>query len=373
MLPTIYRFLIKEYLKVFFLCLVSFITLLVVSQLEDITMLASMGAKKGHILLFTLYQIPYILPIAIPLSCLIASMILFTRLSERGELTALRASGFSIFSILIPLFMITTFLSLANFVIVSEVATTSHLATRKMIFELTSKNPLVLLQNAKITPLKGAYVQFAPGQNGQMAKDLLIAWGNQEDQRLNLAIAKKIKIKDNQLNCKNITLISSQISEDNHHLMIENQNEAKTAAIECAQFLHGGGWKMATDHLRYSLLKVRIKKLKENLKHETDDKLTLQKNLNKCFSEILRRFSFGLAPVSFAFMGSIFGIRIGRTIQKKQVIIASLLAAISLLLFFVAKEFHHIFLISGACLITPHLILFGSAGWQLERLSRGKL
>ena len=38
-------------------------------------------------------QIPYILPIAIPVSCLITAMLLFQRLSKTHELTAFRTCG----------------------------------------------------------------------------------------------------------------------------------------------------------------------------------------------------------------------------------------------------------------------------------------
>lgn len=345
-------------------------TLLVVSQLEDIAEIASFGAKRRDVVFFTLYQVPYILPLAIPLSCLISANLLFHRLSEQGELTSLRACGFSFVSLLSPLFFITVFLSLANFGIISEIATRSHLATRKMVFELTSQNPLVLLQNMKLTPFKKAHIQFLPEQNGKVASNLLIAWGNQEEERIQLAIAKKVKVKNKELIANDVSLISSQISEANPYLLIENQSEIKTESLSCAKLLYGGGWKMATDHLRFSLLKVRIKKLKKELLQETQNKPLIKKTINRCYIEMVRRFSFGFAPISLFFFGAAFGIRMGRVLQKKQAIITAVIAALCLFLFFVGKLFA-LFFVSVMFLSVPHLILFTTGIIRLKRISKG--
>ena len=66
-MPLFSRYILKSYLYVLLLCVVSFIALLLVSRLQEIAHFASMGAPPLYLIYFILYQIPYVLPIAIPI------------------------------------------------------------------------------------------------------------------------------------------------------------------------------------------------------------------------------------------------------------------------------------------------------------------
>src|ERR1700722_4320174 len=144
-MPLFWRYLLGQYIKVLILCTLSFIALLLTSRLEEIAHIATYGANFKLVFLFAAYQIPTILPIAISISALISSLLLFQRLSQTYELTAFRALGISLRSILCPLLLAGALLGVMNFYISSEIATATHLQTRKMAYALTSINPLLLL------------------------------------------------------------------------------------------------------------------------------------------------------------------------------------------------------------------------------------
>ncbi len=220
------RYLLTNYLKVLALAVFSFISILLVSRLEEITHYASMGAKPLYLIRFILYQIPYILPIAIPISCLLSALILFQKLSFNQELTALRAGGFSLKKIISPILIAAFFLSLTSLYISSELATASHLATRKMVYELCSINPLLLLQNAKIGKLQDAYVQMEPVKNGEAIENLIVALHTPSQERMSLCLVKQIGMGSKELKANQISLISSSATRTEHavdHLIIENQ------------------------------------------------------------------------------------------------------------------------------------------------------
>ncbi|MBS0626775.1 MAG: LptF/LptG family permease, partial [Verrucomicrobia bacterium] len=120
-MPILWKYLLRSYFQFLFLCVSAFIAVLLVIRFQDIALFASSGAHISYIGLFSLYQIPYILPLAIPISCLIASMILFQRMSASLELTALRACGIALSPIAYPLLLSALVLSLINFTIVSEI------------------------------------------------------------------------------------------------------------------------------------------------------------------------------------------------------------------------------------------------------------
>src|SRR5688500_9040606 len=114
-IPLLWRYSLGHFLKIALACVCAFIAILLTMRLDEIAHFAALGAPFPYIILYTLYQIPYILPIAIPLSCLIASLIFIQRLSNTHELTALRASGFALRDLLAPILLTAAFLSLCNF------------------------------------------------------------------------------------------------------------------------------------------------------------------------------------------------------------------------------------------------------------------
>ena len=103
MIPILWRYALQSYLRVFLLSVCTFIAVLLVSRFKEIARFAALSSDSLKTALFVVYQFPLILPMAIPISALIASLLLFQRLSRGSELTALRASGLSLRSILTPL------------------------------------------------------------------------------------------------------------------------------------------------------------------------------------------------------------------------------------------------------------------------------
>ncbi len=361
-----WRYLLTQYLKVFLLAVVSFIAILLVSRLEEIAHFATMGAPISTIACFILYQIPYILPIAVPISCLISAMIFFQNLSHTQELTAFRSGGIPLRMIIAPILVASSFLSLGNFYISSELSTASHLATKRMLYNLTSVKPLILLQNAKIAKLKGAYVQMDPLRHGEAAKDLVISVHNRGRDRLSLLLAKQLEMKEGELAADHVTLITTAPSTSPNgfdHLMIENQLKTKSPAPEFAHLLRKQGWKIANDNLRFSLLRIRLAQLKQ-----CDAE---QRVINKCYSEISRRFSLGIAPLTFTLRGIAFGMEISRNRSKRSIAWVLALAAFALTAFFVGKELDHLFWIASCFFLLPHITIIGCSLRTLHRINRG--
>ncbi len=367
-MPIFWRTLLAQYLKVLLLSSLSFVTLLLVSRLKEIAEIASLGAAWKIVFLFALYQIPTILPIALPLSAFISAMLLFQRLSETHELTAFRALGISLNEVLRPLLVAGAFLGLLNFYIASEISTATHLQTRKVAYELTSVNPLLLLQNAKMAKFKGAFLQLDPEKQGQSAKNLVVALANTPTNNLNLLLAKRVKLKNDDLVAENVTLVSSIPSKKNHgcdSLIIENQREAKSRAVEFANLLRKGNLRVANDHLKMGLLRARLKD------YAKKEQSFFEKNVQKCYSEIMRRLSLAIAPFAFTLLGASFGIKISREGVKKGLFVAIALVALSLVAFFVGKACDHTFWLATLFFLTPSLVIVFSSLAMLKRVTKG--
>ena len=321
------RYLLFQFLKVQLFCVVSFIAILLTTRLKEIAHFATLGAERGAIFWFAFCQIPYILPIAIPVACLISSIVLIQRLSASNELTALRASGKSLRTILSPILFAAFILALINFYVASELATQSHLETRKLEHQLREINPLFLLQNKHLSKFKGIYVN-AEGHSAEKASNLLIGLWSSYNQRIHLMTAQELAVSDSLILGKNLTFLTTFEAQGYPHqdnILIENVEKNTTSSEEFYQLLKKNVWRFHNDYLRLPILWAQIHyqwdqlyQARKNNAPETKIK-EICKNLNSSFSEIFRRISIALAAFTFTLMGAAFGMSIGRYHTQKGV------------------------------------------------------
>ena len=101
------RYITKEVLSFFSICLLSFIGILLTLRILKISSLViNKGVDLGQVVMVFVAIIPTFLEIAIPLSALLAVMLAFARLSGDSEIIVLRAGGISIKRLIIPLVLI---------------------------------------------------------------------------------------------------------------------------------------------------------------------------------------------------------------------------------------------------------------------------
>lgn len=380
-MPILWRYLLSNYLKVLLLCLTGFISILLTTRLDEIAHFATLGPEGIYILLFTLHQIPYILPIALPISCLISSMILIQRLSRTHELTAMRAAGLSLKSILAPILFAAAFLSLANFFVVSEMSTHSHLSTGLLKNELRSINPLLLLHNKHLMKLRGIFFYvLGPYKMGESASDAIIAMPNHHERRINVMLAGNLSSSSSSFKGENLAIFTS-LTEDfekkHDNMVVENIGESKTSIKDFSQMMQKRVWTLNNDHLRLPLLLVRLENEKKALKTALDEgeEISRQKQIRRSIyrihTEIVRRFSVALAVFSFTLMGAAFGMNIGRYQTNRKLFAVISLSGLFLVSYFAGKGIDHLPEASMALYLCPHLLIGSLSIWNLRKISRG--
>lgn len=359
MIPLLWRYLLLHYLRVFFLSVTSFIALLLVSRFKEIARFAALSCSGLKTLWFTSYQLPLILPIAIPISALIASMILFQRLSRTHELTALRASGLSLRAILTPLFFISALISFINFTMTSELAPYCRKESKNLLCTETTSNPLLLLQRQNLLNIKHAYLRMNVQEEGRFAKDFFFIGYQERGERLTLINARTLEVQKDSLLGKEVAILSYIPSEEPDafdSLIVENQTLMSTAGPVLSAALKKHRFRIEPTFLNLRMLRQRF--------------ADSPKHAQKALAEIFRRSSLALAPFTFTTLGSIFAIDRGRTPSRKNLLIALLLAFFLFLSFFLGKELKvHPFL-AGSAFFLPHLLLWSASYIQLRRLSR---
>jgi len=327
--------------------------------MKEIARFAALGSNFWGTISFVLYQIPHILPIAIPISCLISSLILIQKMSTSGEITTLRASGIGFRVILMPIIIMGLIASILNFYICSEVTTTAKQVVRTMALEDTSINPLVLLQRQKLLKINESYIDMEIDEDQNRAKNLIFVAPNHSNNHLSLVSADRFYVEKGEFIGENVSLISYLGKDPDHFdtLMIENQSKMSTSAESISNLMKKNRLRLNISSLPMRLVFARGK--------------LLGTNRAILINEALRRLSLGFAALSMTFLGISFAINISRVPKKRGLIIAALFSALLLTCYLFAKGIKMNLLLSGTLFLFPHLLIYITGFRRIRNISRG--
>lgn len=363
-MPLLWRYLLRNYIQVFCLSVLGFISVLLVTRFQNIARFAATGASKLYVLKFIIFQIPFILPLAIPVSCLIAAYLILQRMSRSHELTAIRMSGLSLFPIVFPLILCGGLISLLNFTMISEATPKCRALSKNLAYEMTAVNPLCLLQKDTLIRLKNTYVGMKILKSGKYAEDVCFIMRNLANQRLGLMMAKKISLEDQKIIGNGVSFISAIDPKHENcfdHLVIENQAKMQTQSEHLAQYLRSSDWNINYDYLNLRMLQAK------NVV-ETNKSVLLNP---KAIQELSRRISLGLAAIVFTLVGIAFGIETQRNHSLKGVFAVAGLTAFYLIAFAAAKSMKHSSLSCVGLYLIPHAIILCICFRAFKQISRG--
>lgn len=142
MLKHIDRYILKNFFKTFSITFFGSIFVLVMQFLfryiDDFV-----GKGVGMLVLgeFFMYACLTLVPLSLPLSILIGSLMTFGNLGEKLELLAMKAAGISLFRIMQPLIICMSIISIASFYFSDYVLPPSQVRMWTLIFSIREKSP----------------------------------------------------------------------------------------------------------------------------------------------------------------------------------------------------------------------------------------
>lgn len=358
-MSILWRYLVVSFLRVFFLCVSSFILILLVSRFKDITRFAALSSGLSKTFLFVIYQIPLILPIAIPISSLIASVLLFGRLSKSFELTAFRSSGIGLFSLLSPILCIASLLSIGNFSLSATITPFCKRESKALLYYETTSNPLLLLQRQNLVRVQNSYLKMNVLEDGQSVKNFTLITHNQSNDRLSLVIAKKLKKIGKKLIGENVSVIfhSKANPESFDPLLIENQQKMTTDAAVLSSILKKKRPKLEISGLELPMLRIRF--------------LEKAKFAKKISVEILRRSTLAVAVFTFTLLGCSFSISQPRTNSRKNLFIILILSILLMMSYLLGKECKAHVSLAFFIILIPHLVIWFFSINQIQKVTKG--
>lgn len=141
-IKRLYLFVLKTFLPLFlmtfFICLFIVLMQFLWRYIDD---LVGKGLDLLVIAELFFYAALSMVPLALPLSVLLASLMAFGNLGEHFELTAMKSSGVSLFKIMSPLIVLLSFVSVGAFFFQNDVLPQSQVKMWSLLFSMRQKSP----------------------------------------------------------------------------------------------------------------------------------------------------------------------------------------------------------------------------------------
>ncbi len=363
-MPLLWRYLIYDYLKVLALSTASFVAILLTLRFDEIAHFACLGSSAAEIGRFILFQLPYLLPIALPVSALIASYLLYARLSHKQELTAMRACGIGLLSLLAPVLAAAGLLTVCDFYFASEISSQAHLQNGQLRHTLRTINPLLLVQNKRMLNMQGILCEtLGSSRHGEFVSDLFLALPDKAHDRIALVLAKSFSGVERHIEGSGISFITSQPEQEGFDaLSVENIASLETPYEAFTPAFQQKTWTLHPDHLQFSLLLSHLE-----AQRQTGNK----KGIAQVYSEISRRLSTALSLFAFTLFGAAFSIQIGRRARKSNILILALGTGFYLVCYFLGKSMDDKWIAASLLFLVPVAALCAAGSLKLFRLSRG--
>ncbi len=155
----LYLFILKSFLPLF--AMTFFIVLFIVlmqflwKYIDD---LVGKGLSLSVLGEFFFYAAVTLVPMALPLAILLASLMTFGNIGERSELTAIKASGISLLNVMKPLIILVMAIAVGAFFFQNDVLPKAQVKMWTLLFSMKQKSPEVEIP-------EGVFYDQIPGYN----------------------------------------------------------------------------------------------------------------------------------------------------------------------------------------------------------------
>ncbi len=168
------RFIFAELVGPFFFGLMAFTIIMVAGGLlfRIADLIIKNGVSLGIVIRLFLYYLPKMTAAAIPMSCLLAALLGFNKLSANSELVALKSSGISFNRIIRPVVILAFFVSIGAFFINETLVPVSERAAANvMAYEVYKQSPPVFKEKVFLREESGGSLKRVIYVNSMDIKD----------------------------------------------------------------------------------------------------------------------------------------------------------------------------------------------------------
>ena len=176
-IPLIDRYILKSYLTVlvsfFFILMFIFIIQTVWVFIDEF---AGKGLDVTVLLRFLLYYSPKLIPLVLPLTILLASIMTFGNFAERYEFAAMKSAGISLMRAMRPLIIVNSIACLATFYVANTVIPLAEFKTYNLRKNLSKMRPALAITEGMFNDIGESNIKVKRkyGENDQLMEDVII-------------------------------------------------------------------------------------------------------------------------------------------------------------------------------------------------------
>ncbi|MFQ6031343.1 MAG: LptF/LptG family permease [Candidatus Zixiibacteriota bacterium] len=159
-MKILYRYIFKEHVGPFFFGLFVILFILIMDFiLEVLNMVIGKGLNAFIILQVFVLNLAWMAALAVPMAVLVSTLMAFGRLSQDNEITALKASGVSLYRVVMPALVASVFVALGMVVFNNQVLPEANHQARLLMADIHQKRPTVnLKENVFIDEIPGYHI-----------------------------------------------------------------------------------------------------------------------------------------------------------------------------------------------------------------------
>ena len=149
-MKKLHKFLIKSFIPPFIATFFIAIFVLFMQFLwKWVDELVGKGLEIDIILKFVYYAAARLVPLALPIAILIASIMTFGNLGEKNELAALKSSGVSLRRIMIPLLLLSILISVLSFSYSNYILPVANLKSGTLLYDIQKQKPAINIREGE--------------------------------------------------------------------------------------------------------------------------------------------------------------------------------------------------------------------------------
>jgi len=171
-MKILHRYIITEFIPPTLLALFIFTFILIMERLFDsINLLISKGVSLSSVIQLLGYVLPSVLVYTIPMAILAGTLICFGRLSSDNEITAIQASGVSLYSIFSPVIILSLIVSIFLVSFNEKIAPRAFNRFRQLYYQIVQRNPILKLEERTFLEIEDyrLYVEKIKQKKGKLS------------------------------------------------------------------------------------------------------------------------------------------------------------------------------------------------------------
>ena len=133
------------------------------------------GLEPRLVLEFIWYQMAALVPLALPLSILLSSLMTFGNLGESFELVAIKSSGISLMRFMRPLFIVTIFIGGIAFLFSNYIIPVANLKSRTLLSDIVYAKPAFdLKEGVFYDRINGFAIKIGDKENDSIIRNVIV-------------------------------------------------------------------------------------------------------------------------------------------------------------------------------------------------------